>query len=261
MDQMKIAVCVKTPSGAAVDAKEASIRSGRFGPNLLSNFDKHAVEEALRAKEGAESGEVVVIAVGGAETVGALREALAMGGDRALLLCDPALDGADVLATSRALAAILSSVRADLYLTCTWSGDIDGTLLWRMTAERMDLPVMCQVSKLSMEDRQITGERQAENADLVLSCSLPALVEVTVDINKPRYATLKGKQLAKTKPLQLLKAGALSLQPELVGSRGAGTRVLSLARAPQARNTIVVEDESQAAERIHSFLQERKLLP
>jgi electron transfer flavoprotein beta subunit len=257
---MRIVVCLKTPSGAAVDKDDAFIRAGRCGPGQLPSFDKNALEEALRIKERLGTGEVVAATVAGGETTGALREALAIGADRASLLADPSLEAGDVLARSRALAALLAAEAADLYLTCSWSGDIDGTLLWSMTAERMGLPVMCQVRRLSVEGQQVTGERQAESGDLSMSCALPALVEVSSGINKPRYMTLKGKAHARAKALRLLRSADLSLQDDGAGAKSSGTCLVSLAAAPRVRSPVLVEDESQAAPAIYNFLKERKFV-
>lgn len=257
---MKIVVCVKTASGAALSAEDALQRGGRVGPSLLSPFDKHAVEEALRIAErsvGGEIAEIVVIAVAPAEALGAVREALGLGAHRAVMLSDPALEASDLLAVSRALACLMQRERADLYLSCSWSGDIDGTMLWVATGERLKLPVLTQARSLVLSDAVVSIQRQIESGDLGLSASLPCLVEVTETINKPRYATMKGKQAAKSKPVQILRLADLGLAP---GAVGAATQVLSLAKVVARRNPVRVEDAKRAPEEIVAFLEARGLI-
>ena len=102
-----IAVCVKAVPDAAAGARidPATMRLDRSGDLALSEFDTHAIEEALRLREAAGDGEVVILSMGPPKAMDALRKALAMGADRAVLVSDDALAGADLVATSKALAA------------------------------------------------------------------------------------------------------------------------------------------------------------
>ena len=104
---MKIAVCVKAVPDAATGVKidPATKRLDRGADLALSEYDTHPVEEALRLREAAGEGEVVVVSMGPEKAMDALRKTLAMGADRAVLVSDPALEGADLVATSKALAA------------------------------------------------------------------------------------------------------------------------------------------------------------
>jgi electron transfer flavoprotein beta subunit len=256
---MKIVVCVKTATGAAVDSEDAFQRGGRVGPAVLTSSDAHAVEEALRIVER-DGGEVVVVAIAPAEALGAVREALALGAGRAIMLAAAALDGSDLLAVSRALAALLASESADLYLFCSWPGDIDGTLLWAATGERLGLPVLTQARNLVIADGHATSQRQAEAGDLTLTAPLPCMVEVTEAINKPRYPTIKGKLAARSKPLQLVRLADLGLAAEAVGAAGSGTTIVRLGRPPSRRQPVVVVDAGSAPERIIAFLEERRLI-
>src|SRR5947208_2073978 len=111
---MKIAVCVKhVPEGVKrIDA--SSKRLDRSGEGALNAFDANAVEEALRLKEAAGGGEIVLVSLGPAKAQDALRKALAMGADRAVLISDDAVAGSDLVATSYALAKALERENADL---------------------------------------------------------------------------------------------------------------------------------------------------
>ena len=107
---MRIAVCVKAVPDAATGARidPATRRLDRSGDLALSEYDAHAVEEALRLREAAGEGEVGVLSMGPPRAMDALRKALAMGADRAVLVSDDALAGADLVATSKALAGALA---------------------------------------------------------------------------------------------------------------------------------------------------------
>lgn len=257
---MKIAVCVKTATGAAVSAEDAFLRNGRVGAGVLAPHDMHAVEEALRIVERAGAGEVVAVAVTPAESLGALRTALALGAHRAVMLSDPLLDGCDLLATSRALAALLARERADLCLTCTWSGDIDGTMLWAATAERLGRPALTQARSLVLAGGEAICQRQVEAGDITLAAALPCMVEVTETINRPRYPTLKGQQEARRKRVELLRLADLGLAPETVGEPGAATALAGLDTPPPRRAATVIEDVAAAPDRIVEFLAARRLL-
>ena len=138
---MKIAVCVKqVPEGTARRIDPA--RSGSTAPAraALNAFDAHAVEEALRVKDAAGEGEVVLVSMGPAKAADALRKALAMGADRAVLVTDDAAAGSDLVGTSRVLAAALERESADLVLFGQQAGDSDGAVLWAAVAERLRRP-------------------------------------------------------------------------------------------------------------------------
>lgn len=254
---MKVVVCVKTSAGAAVSPADAFQRGGRVGMTVLPPFDTHAVEEALRIVEKAGSGEVVVVSVAPAETLGAIREALALGAHRGVMLSDPALAGSDVLAVSRALAALLARERADLYLTCSWSGDIDGTILWVAAAERLKLPALTQARSLYFAENEAVTTRQSEGGDVTMAAALPCMVEVTETINKPRYPTIKGKLAAKSKPIAILRLADLGLS---VATATSGSNLVRLRKQPQRRQPIVIDDKVRAPQQIVEFLETRNLI-
>src|SRR5262249_42626552 len=136
---MKIAVCVKAVPDAAAGRRldPATKRLDRSVELAISDFDTYAVEEALRLKEAAGEGEVVVVSMGPERALDALRKALAMGADRAVLVTDSALEGADLLVTTSALAGALEKESADLVLFGQQSADGGGAVLWAAVAEKL----------------------------------------------------------------------------------------------------------------------------
>src|SRR5881398_3625502 len=156
---MKIAVCVKhVPEGSSkIDA--GSKRLDRSGEGALNHFDANAVEEALRLKEKSGDAEVVVVTLGPASAADALRKALAMGADRALLVSDDAAAGSDLVATSRALAAALERESADLVLFGQQAADADGAVLWAAVADRLRRPLVSQAAELTVNGDSLRAKR------------------------------------------------------------------------------------------------------
>src|SRR6478752_5670879 len=127
---MKIAVCVKQVPEGDSRIDPGTKRLDRSGEGALNAFDANAVEEALRLKEQTGEGEVVLVSMGPAKAQDALRKALAMGADRAVLVSDEGAAGSDLVATSRVLAAVLARENPDLVLFGQQASDSDGAVLW-----------------------------------------------------------------------------------------------------------------------------------
>jgi electron transfer flavoprotein beta subunit len=246
---MKIAVCVKAVPDAAggrrIDA--STKRLDRSGELTMSEFDAYAVEEALKLGEG---GEVVVISMGPERAVDALRKALAMGANRAVLVSSDALAGADLLGTAAALAEVLEREAADLVLFGQQSADGGGACLWAAVAERLRRPAISQVSELTVDGGSISGKRQTEFGYDTIRAPLPAVVAVSDAINTPRYPSLKGIMGAKKKPQETVSAEAV--EP--------ATTVLALNPPPSRGDAVKIDDDGSAAEKIVEFLAEKRLL-
>jgi electron transfer flavoprotein beta subunit len=259
---MKIAVCVKQVPDATVHKRidPATKRLERSGEAALNPFDVHAVEEALRIKEGEGEGEVVVVSLGPENAMESLRKALAMGVDRALLVTDGAAAGSDLVATGYALAKALEREGADLVLFGQQGNDSDGAVLWAAVADRLRLPVISQVAELTLADGRVRGKRQTEFGYDVIEAPLPAVVAVSDAINEPRYPSLKGIMGAKKKPQETLGLSDLGVETDRVGDAGSQTQVLALAEPPARGDSRKIEDDGNAADQIAQFLAEKRLL-
>jgi electron transfer flavoprotein beta subunit len=253
---MKIAVCVKAVPDAATGRRldPSSHRLDRSGELTLSDFDTHPVEEALKLRDAAGDGEVVIVSMGPEKAMDALRKALAMGADRAVLVSDDALAGSDLVGTSKALAGALEKEGADLVLFGQQSADGDGACLWAAVAERLRQPTISQVSELGVDGGSVTGKRQTEFGYDTIRAPLPAVVAVSDAINEPRYPSLKGIMGAKRKPQETLAAG------DVGGATDAKTTVVGTNPPPARGESRRIEDDGNAASAIVEFLAEKRLV-
>jgi electron transfer flavoprotein beta subunit len=257
---MKIAVCVKHVPEGTKRIDPATKRLDRAGEGALNPFDTHAVEEALRLKAETGEGEVVLVSLGTAKAQDALRKALAMGADRAVLVTDDAAAGSDLVATSRVLAQVLEREGADLVLFGQQGNDSDGAVLWAAVADRLHLPMVSQAAEVTRADGSLRVKRQTEFGYDVIETPLPAVVAVSDAINEPRYPSLKGIMGAKSKPQEMLSLQDLSIAPDDAGESGSRTAVLELKTPPSRGESRKVEDDGNAAQAIVDFLAEKRLL-
>jgi electron transfer flavoprotein beta subunit len=252
---VKVAVCVKeVPDTATKRIDPQTLRLDRSGAGTVNEFDLNAVEEALRVKDS-EGGEVVIVSMGPEGTLESLRKTLAMGADRVVLVADAAVEGADLVTTSRVLAAALQRETPDLVLFGQQASDSDGAVLCAAVAERLRMPVASQASELQVGGGTVTVKRQTEYGYDRIQAPLPAVVAVSDAINEPRYPSLKGIMGAKSKP-----QGVVSLADLGVSDGGAKTTVLALNPPPPRGESQKIEDDGSAAAQLVAFLQERKLL-
>ncbi len=204
----------------AVADSEASIKPSMDGKSVhldgvtfvLNPFDEFAVEEALKLRDAAGSGEVVAVSVGGDDVPKVLRTALAMGVDRGIHVKGDA--GFDALATARALANVIKSQTYDLILCGKSAIDHDNHGVGMMVAELLDLPSVSVVVKLEQKDGKLYAEREVEGGLVVVELPTPCVVAAQKGLNEPRYASLKGIMAAKKKPIDEVAADFGTLQVE-----------------------------------------------
>jgi electron transfer flavoprotein beta subunit len=257
---MKIAVCVKQVPEGTGRIDPGTKRLDRSGEGALNAFDANAVEEALRLKGSTGEGEVVLVSMGPAKAQDALRKALAMGADRAVLVSDDAAAGSDLVATSYVLAKALEREGADLILFGQQAGDSDGAVLWAAVADRLRLPVVSQAAEVTHADGKVTVKRQTEFGYDVIEAPLPAVVAVSDAINEPRYPSLKGIMGAKSKPQETVSVSELGAESDRVGQDGSRTEVIALNDPPARSDSKKIDDDGNAAQAILDFLAEKRLV-
>jgi electron transfer flavoprotein beta subunit len=256
---VKIAVCVKHVPEQARKIDPETKRLDRSGEGAINPFDVHAIEEALKIKEG-QGGEVLVVTMGPAGAQDSIRKALAMGADEALLITDDAAAGSDLVATTNALGKALEQEGADLILFGQQAGDSDGAVLWAAVADRLRLPVISQVAELEVTDGKVRGKRQTEFGYDLIEAPVPAVLAVSDAINEPRYPSLKGIMGARSKPQRTVTLSELGVEGGGVGESGSKTTVVALNDPPPRGDTVKIEDDGSGAEKIVDFISERKLL-
>ena len=198
---MNIVVCVKH----AVD--ESELRADPAGkPQLqgaqskMSAFDRNAVEEAVRIKEK-KTGTVTVISIGSGDWKKSIKEALAMGSDRAVAVNSGR--PLDALGTSYYLSmAIRRAGPVDLVIFSEGASDTYHWLVGPMTAEWLELPFLGYARKLDVGDGSVRCELALEEQEEVAEATLPAVVSVVSEINEPRYPTLLQIMQASKKPME-----------------------------------------------------------
>jgi electron transfer flavoprotein beta subunit len=263
---VKIAVCVKEVPGANVPRRhdDATKRLVRDGDQVLNSYDAHAMEAALQLREaGGDAADATITAVcmGPEGATRTLQKALALGADDAVLVTDPALEGSDILATARVLAAALAARGPfDLVLLGQQSSDSDCWVLPGVLAELLEAPVATQSSKVELAGGNVAIERQTELGYETLTLSLPAVVSVSDAINTPRYPALKAIMAAKKKPLDKVSLADLGLDASQVGSAGSGTVVLAFTPPPAKSGGEKIEDDGSGADKIVEFLVGRNLV-
>ena len=222
-------VCIKQ-----VADTETRVRVGADGKTLdpagvtwiMNPYDEFALEQALRIREAQGSGEVVVMSLGGAGVQTTLRNALAMGADRAIHLKTDTVQP-DSLQVSRALSAALQPLGAQMVWFGKQAVDDDAAQVGPMVAEMLDLPCVTVVAAIELEGGTAVVEREIEGGREIVEVTLPAVLAADKGLNEPRYASLKGIMAAKKKPID--EKPALPSEPvleivslELPRPRGAG---------------------------------------
>ena len=204
------------------------------GVNLIINpFDEYAIEEGLKLKE-AHGGEVTVIAMGQDKAQEALRTALAMGADKAVLINDAALDGADQFAGAEVMAKAIAKIGYDIILTGRIAVDDGASQLGVRLAESLNIPSVSSILKLDVNGTQAAVTRETDGGTEQIDVSLPAVFTAQKGLNEPRYPSVAGIMKAKKKPLETMTVADLGVdlakkmdvvKYELPAARQAGKRI------------------------------------
>jgi electron transfer flavoprotein beta subunit len=204
---------------------------------ILNPYDEFALEQALRIKEKLGLGEVVALSLGGAGVPTTLRNALAMGADRAIHLKAEGTAPPDSLQVARALAAELQGLAPQIVWFGKQAVDDDQAQVGPMVAELIGRPCVTVVAAMELEDGRAVVEREIEGGREVVEVQLPACLAADKGLNEPRYASLKGIMAAKKKPIEekavslgepTLELVSLSLPPPRSAGRIVGQGVAAV---------------------------------
>ncbi|MGC9345327.1 MAG: electron transfer flavoprotein subunit beta/FixA family protein [Candidatus Bathyarchaeales archaeon] len=213
-------------------------------PRKISDFDKNALEEAVRIKEKL-MGEVVALTVSAEDAKTTLREALAMGADKAYLVTDPSFQDSDALVTSYILAQAVKKIGSFDIIFCgeatidSYSAQVGPRL-----AERLGIPVITYVRRLNLEGNHVVAERSLEDCFEVAKARMPALITVTKEINEPRIPSLPAILKASKKELVTWTLEDLGISKEKAGTAGSSVQILEVLAPKVERKRVKIEGET-----------------
>ncbi|MEI8349581.1 MAG: electron transfer flavoprotein subunit beta/FixA family protein [Candidatus Omnitrophota bacterium] len=258
---MKIIVCIKqVPDTTEVKINPETNTLIREGVSSIINpFDMYAIEEAVRLKEKFAA-ETTVITMGPPQAESALREALAMGIDQAILLSDRAFAGSDTWATSLVLAKAIEKIgNFDLVICGKQASDGDTAQVGPGIATHINLPQATYVRKIEnvdIEHKTIRLERLLEDGYEILEVVMPALLTVVKEINEPRLPSLRGKMRARSQAIATWTHKDLGLSEEKLGLKGSPTQVVKIFTPPPREKGMILEGEPEVV--VGKLLEELK---
>jgi electron transfer flavoprotein beta subunit len=255
---LHIVVCIK-----AVVVKASGGRIIRTVDNVrLNPFDLPAIESALQLRAQC-GGTVTVLTMGPPSSNIVMAEALAMGADRAVLVCDPSLSGADTLATSTTLAAAVKKLEPfDLVLFGARTSDSDTGQVGPQTAVELDIPLVTGVHRFERSGGGLRVERTMDHWVERFEVDFPAALTIRPEAVRPRDIALGGlAQAFDEREIELLTCADLGLAPERVGEAGSPTRVLSIKPIKHERRCRFIEGETvDIADQLMNHLIEKGLV-
>ena len=225
---MEIIVCIKQvpdPDAPAdtfqIDREQKRVIPPPNVDPVITLYDEHAIEAALQLKEQ-QGGRVTVLSLGPDSVQRAIKQALAMGADEGYHLKDEAFLDADAYTTAYTLAQAIKKIgEFDLILCGRQASDWDQGQVGVGIAEFLDIPSITLVVKAEMIEDRLRVERLVEGGYEIIETTLPALLTVSSEMNKPRYPTLKGIMAAGRKKVPVWGAGDLGLEGTPLGAQGA----------------------------------------
>jgi electron transfer flavoprotein beta subunit len=258
---VKVAVLVKrVPDTASVlkisgDGKSVELGGLKF---VMSPYDEHAMEEAIKLKE-TDGAEVVVVSAGSADAKETIRSGLAMGADSGLLVTGDGIEGMTSRAKAQVLAAALKSLEADIIFAGKQAVDDDASQVPERVAELLDIPHVSVVTRFELAGETATADREIEGGHYTLEVPLPALFTTQKGINTPRYPTLPNIMKAKKKPINEVNIADLGLS-DAGAAEGMTVEALALPRQNRLNKVLEGELAGQVASLVKCLRDEEKIL-
>ncbi len=261
---MKIFICIKQvpdPNTTISKLDPTTKRLVRSGVSLvLDPGDESTIAAAIKLRDALGNSELVALSMGPTSAQEAMRRALAMGADRAILVTDPALAGSDAISTARVLAAVLKKEGAELVFCSTESTDGYTGMVPGAIAEFLGIPQLTFAREIKVEGQKAVIKRVIPKGYQMVESPLPALVTIASGSFDAIYPTMKGIMGAKKKPFSQLSLADLGINPALVGEAGARERVLTIGTVEARAAGQIIKDDGNAAQQIADFLQRYQLL-
>jgi electron transfer flavoprotein beta subunit len=252
----RIIVCLKQ----AIDVSQLKVDPATrqpmtaSAPRKMSDFDKNALEEAIRIKENLGSAEIYTVTVGSEDAKPVLREALAIGADRAFFVNDPVFKDIDTFGTAYVLAEAIRKIGEYSLILCgETSLDSFSGLVGPRLAELLNLPQMTSVRKITANGDAVTVERTLEDAIETVKAKMPALVSVTREINQPRIPSLMMIMKASKKETVTWTASDLKLDSEKIAPKIEVVEVLA-PKTERKKIRITGENAQEIADKLANAL-------
>ncbi len=264
---MRIVVCIKqVPDTAEVKLDPVTNNLIRDGvPSIINHDDKAGLETALQIREQLNDGSTVtVISMGPPQADVALREALAMGADKAYLMSDRKFGGSDTYATATIIAAGLRKIGFDLVITGRQAIDGDTAQVGPQIAEQLHLPQVTYAEELTLEKDAIVVKRQFEDKAHMVRIKTPCLITALSELSEPRYMNVGKIVDAYNSEVGIITFEDVKdmFNPDWIGNQGSPTNVVKSFTKPaktagEVKTNLTVE---QAVEAIMEKLIERHLI-
>ena len=256
---MNIVVCLKqVPDTTAVkiDPKTGTlIRDGV--PSIINPEDKHALEAALTLKDNV-GGKVTVVSMGPPQAQNALREALCMGADEAILITDRAFAGADTLATSKTLAGAIIRLEYDVVFAGRQAIDGDTAQVGPEIAEHLNIPQVTYVQGVKVEDDGLLVNRALEDGYELIKVNGPVLLTAIKELNEPRYMNVRYIFDTENTEIKIWSAADLEVNKEELGLKGSPTKVKkSMTKEAKGAGELINEVPNEAVKYVLGKLKEK----
>lgn len=255
---MNIIVCIKqVPNTTEVRINPETNTLIREGvESVINPFDMYAIEESIRLREKF-GGKVTVISMGPPQAESALREAISMGCDEAVLVTDRRFAGSDTWATSYILSQAIRKIGDYNLIICgKQASDGDTAQVGPGISTHLDIPQVTYVKKIEeIKETCARVERMTEEGFEVIETPLPCLLTVVKEINDPRLPSLKGKMKAKKLEIAKWDAENLNCDFDKIGLDGSPTRVVKIFTPPQRKGGVILKgDTNEIVEKLASEL-------
>jgi electron transfer flavoprotein beta subunit len=261
---MKIYVCIKQipdPNTVVSKLDPSTRRLVRSGVSLvLDPGDESTISAAIKLRDTTGNSELIAVSMGPTSAQEAMRRALAMGVDSAILVTDPALAGSDALGTARVLAAVLKKENADMIFCSTESTDGYTGMVPGGIAEFLGIPQLTFAREINVEGQRAVIKQVTQTGYRTVESPLPAVITIASGSFEAIYPTMKGIMSAKKKPFTLLTLSDLGIEVAQVGEAGAREQVMTIGKVEARAAGQVMKDDGNAASTIVDFLQRYQLL-
>jgi electron transfer flavoprotein beta subunit len=257
---MKIVVLVKavpdTYGDRRIDPETGLVDRGA-SEVVIDEISERALELAVATAEKIPDTEVVALSMAPAGAETALRKTLAIGADSGVQILDHGLVGADIVQTSRVIAAALAHLGYDLVITGNRSTDGGGGMLPAMLAELLEVPSATGLDTAEVNTQRVSGSRTSDDSTMRVSVALPAVVTIGERMPEARFPSFKGIMAAKKKPFETLDLAALGVEAD-DDSVAHSIVVAAAERPPRAAGTKIV-DEGDAGMQLAEYLVQNRL--